>query len=184
MKQALWFSIALLLGVLVGVLAAMQILQRRDVAFRTVEAQEFVLVDTEHRPVAKLASTEDRTTLSFLDSHDALSLEIGTNRKTQGRFVNFIGADGHRILASLRSWGPNGESTIQLGDEAWEGRAILGFLTQEMPGSPVESWGFILPEVGSTTAPPAVGVSVQELNGKMRGLIRLKKSDGSALVVE
>ncbi len=179
MKQFLFTSFSIALGIVLGTwVVAGQNVTAPDGSFNKLEAKEIVLIDDAGNPLARLGTEGNRVSLVFLDSEKQPAVEIGTQPDENTRYLTFYGQDYARVLASLSS-GPDGRSTLTLGDEGWENRVILGALSEDMVGRPLDGFGLLLPNFEHPIGPPMFSVEVLESEGKMDALMRLMQSDGT-----
>ncbi|MBL8179289.1 MAG: hypothetical protein JNK48_31720 [Bryobacterales bacterium] len=111
-----------------------------------IEAQEFVLMSEQRKPVARLYSRKSETALSFHAENGEVALEIGCDRKQTNRFLRFHGRQG-RVLVALNSLAPYGAATLYLGDEQYAARIIAGAQFSDVAdpqGSRDPGWGIRL----------------------------------------
>lgn len=180
MRHLITITLSVACGTLIGLFAATQLSIVGSGRVNRLELRELVLVSESGQPLAKFGSVGDRATLSFLGSDTLPIVEIGADAKEQHRFLNFVGA-GRRVIASLDSRSPNGESTLYLGDERRDVRVLLGAWQTDMPGGSVDDWGLKFPD--RRTGDPLFGILLRDTTGDSTASISLRKSDGTVWTI-
>jgi hypothetical protein len=147
--------------------------------------RELVLVDENNKPAASLTSTGGRTVLSFLGPAGRQQVELGVDLKADLRFLYLLEKTGTRSNASLTSGPPHSEGTLALGDDFWEGKAVLGALrgdvAEKSDGPDMADWGLQFHRSGEQGPVVAIVAPSKHSTGKVH--IALSRPNGEYWIV-
>lgn len=148
-------AVAGLAGILGGITGSRHQVQAAPP--QTVKASKFELVNAAGVTLAIWeAGSGSEAHLRFLPARGHAAIDVGVS-SDGSPVVQVAGRDGkRRIVLALDQFD---RPALAMGDERWEGRALLGFRGYDVPDKNQDDWGLFFRVFGSERAVASIGVA-------------------------
>jgi len=183
MKSILLIFAAAAVGGIAGSILTAQFTTAKAADTRTIAVHELVLLNDQNKKAASLTSADGESVLSFFDHNGKPGVEVGVDLRDGSRFLVFRGEQGSATVA-ISSKPPHSEATLELGDDSWEGKVVLGAFQSDTPGTPeADDWGLRLWRTGELY--PAFDLLVPRKNmggqkgRQLRTSMSIRQQDGA-----
>lgn len=190
MRNAVMFAVlgatCSVLGGAAGALLVWQNLSHRltsEVRDRQTKVNNLVLVRDNGSVAAELKSAGDRTALTFFTKEGEPGLELGLRQDLGTRYIHFLKGNG-KVVSTISSSPPDGQTTIMLGESEWGAHVIIGALQSgDIPRvASTKEWGIQL--LPAPSHMPMVSAVVRSGTSNATASIVLQKQDGSYWTIQ
>ena len=185
MKQKLQlFTAAILGGLVVSLATHNEVVASAAAASEELRTRRLVVVNENGRAVVTIDAQDGEGRLTFYSSSGTRAIDIGSEGKSNVKFVRIIGPDD-KIVAAMTSYPPDGSTTLVLGERRWGAHVVLGAIDKrEFPrDEPATQWGLDLRKPGlSDSLARMVVRSIDPADA--RAEIRVRRADGTIWAVE
>lgn len=143
---------------------------------KVFQASRFELTDDSGKRIGVWGrDSQNQVVFSFLGNDGKPVAAFGLARNGSP-FLDMMGKDG-KTRVTLRL-GRAGRPLLGMGDEGWEGRALLGFIERDTDSGQDGDWGLLFRTPSSTPDLASIGVLTTPKDGTQVGALTLRSSTG------